>query len=316
MDRPVFIIGVPRSGTTLLRYMINSSEAVYVPGESHFIPRFFGRNPRGSLSRDDVDRITRAMRDDYPLFLRKWQGPELTGEWLWRHMAEPTPSALLDAVYSEYARQRGACRWGDKTPIYTNHMLLIDELFPDAQFVHLVRDARDVALSTDEKWGDRTHVDIYYAAINWSQRTRNVEVAAHLLGESRVHTLRFEDLVADPPAELQRICRFLAIDYDQRMAQPHLLGRKELRRKSFSAKVRTPPDASNQSKWKGAMPTRDIRLVQEVAGDVLRRYGYELADLGPPSKTDRLRLRALAAKYATLQSGRRVLQSTGLKHPN
>ena len=86
--------------------------------------------------------------------------------------------------------------------------------------------------------------------------------------------------------------------------------------RAFSSKVRTPPDAANSAKWKKAMPPRDIRVIQDVAGDVLARYDYELADLGPSSKADRFRLRALAAKYATLQSGRRVLQSAGVKHPN
>lgn len=316
MARPVFIIGVPRSGTTLLRYMLNSSNEIYVPGESHFIPRFFGRDPLAPLDREGVDRLVATLHKDYRLFLRKWKGAPLTGEWVWQHMAEPDPRSFIDTVFTEYARQRGADRWGDKTPIYTNHMLLIDELFPDSQFVHLIRDARDVALSTDEKWGDRTHVDIYYAAINWAQRTRNVEGAARLLGADRVHTLRYEDLIADPPRQLQAVCEFLGLQYTPRMAKPHLLGRKELRRKAFSAKVRTPPDPHNSAKWKRAMPRRDIRVVQDVAGDVLQRYGYEMAELGPATRADRFRLRALAAKYATLQSGRRVLQSVGVKHPN
>jgi hypothetical protein len=263
-----------------------------------------------------VDSIATRIVAEYGLFLRKWRGPDLTGGWLWEQMRSPTAAALLDALYSEYARQRGASRWGDKTPTYTNHMLLLAQLFPDARFIHLVRDARDVALSTDEKWGDRTHVDIYFAAANWAQRTRNVEESARILGPDRVHTMRYEDLIADPPGLLKPMCSFAGIEYTKRMAKPHLLGRQELRRKAFSSKVRTPPDATNQAKWKRSMPKRDIRVVQDVAGDVLRDYGYEIADLGQPDAAERLRLHGLAAKYSALQGGRRILQTAGLKHPN
>lgn len=316
MDSPVFVIGVPRSGTTLLRYMINSGGRIYIPQESHFIPRFFARHPHRPLTEEQIDAMLTTIRKDYPLFFRRWQGPELTGGQIVAARPSPTPADFVAEVFERYARGRGALSWGDKTPIYTNHMDLLNTLFPDSRFIHLIRDARDVALSTEDKWGDRAHVDLYYSVRSWRDRTLRVEQSTAALGPGRVHQLRYEDLIADPESHLTAICDFLGEPYDPRMAQPHLLGRRELRRTAFSAPIRRPPDPSKVAGWKQKMPEADQRLAQAVAGDTLARYGYELRPFPPLSRPLRGRLAAMRSKYEILQAGRRSLEAVGLAHPN
>ncbi len=310
---PIFIIGVHRSGTTLLRFMLSSHPAIYIPPESDFIPRFFRRKPEEILSPARAQRILDLIFTRYR-FGREWQGPALRGVAL--PGADLTPAVLLDALYSAYAAQNGAARWGDKTPIYSSYVDLLARIFPAAQFIHLTRDGRDVALSMLDKWGAQDfHIDMYFAARNWDRRTRQARRAGARLGESRYLELRYEDLVADPDVHLQSICRFLGEPYDPAMARQHELARGRVEAGSFHDAVRQPPSTGRVARWQREMTPADLRLFQRLAGALLQELGYPLAEAGTMNAAERLRMAALAAKYCLLQAGRRAAAALGLLPP-
>ena len=314
-ERPIFIVGVHRSGTTLLRFMLNSNPRIYIPPESDFIPRFFGRDPHGTLSQQRIAWLLDVIFARYRL-VKEWQGPPPDPEEFAAEMAEPAPAAFLDTLYSRYARQHESQRWGDKTPIYASYIDLLAAIFPDAQFVHIIRDGRDVALSMLDKWGDKElHVDLYFAARNWRRRIQQARASGTALGPGRYYEMRYEALVEDPERELQPLCRFLEERYLPEMAQPKRLGRRQIAAGDFHEPVRQPPSASRVGRWQQEMAPADLRLFQRVAGELLVELGYGLAGAGPmpPGETGRLAL--LALKYEALQAGRRVLQAIGLVPP-
>jgi hypothetical protein len=313
-QRPIFIVGVHRSGTTLLRFMLNSHPRLYIPPESDFIPRFFQRRPQGPLDEARVDWLLDVIFRRYRL-VKEWQGAPPDPAAFYAAMATPTPAAFLDTLYSRYARQHGAERWGDKTPIYASYVDLIAGMFPTAQFVHIVRDGRDVALSMLDKWGSEVHIDVYFAARNWRRRIGQARASGAGLGPERFYELRYEALVADPEAELRPLCAYLGESYVPSMAQPQRLGRRQFDEGDFHAALRRPPGTSRIGRWREEMPARDLRLFQHVAGPLLAELGYELADAGPMPAGERLRFAALAAKYAVLQGGRRGLQALRLVPP-
>ena len=171
-ERPIFIVGVHRSGTTLLRYMLNSHPHIYIPPEFDFIPRFFLRHPTRNLTPSQVHHMLEIIFTRYR-FIREWDGVAPKPGYFLTHLPAQTPAAFLDKLYRDYAAQKGAQRWGDKTPIYSSYLPLLDKIFPTAQFIHLYRDGRDVAVSMLEKWGAHDfHIDIYFTARNWDRRTR------------------------------------------------------------------------------------------------------------------------------------------------
>jgi hypothetical protein len=232
-------------------------------------------------------------------------------------MPDLTPAAFLDTLYGHYAKQYGAQRWGDKTPVYTSYMDLILQIFPSAQFIHIIRDGRDVALSMIDKWGaQKTHIDLYFAAHTWQRRLRQALGSAGRLGSDQYMELCYEDLVRDPEGHAREVCRFLGEAYVPAMAEPHRLGQRQIEPGSFHAAVRQPPSASQVSRWQREMSLSDQRIFQAVAGDMLAELGYETADLGEMTSGERGRLVALTGKYALLQAGRRLLQALGLFHPN
>ena len=314
-ERPIFIIGVHRSGTTLLRFMLSSSPRIYIPPESDFIPRFFLRDPRGALSDRQIAHFLKVIFTRYR-FVREWQGDPPAVDALLAEMPDRTPAGFLEALYGRYARQYGAVRWGDKTPIYTSYIDLIAEIFPQAQFVHIVRDGRDVALSMLEKWGHKAHFDIYFAARRWADRLRRAQASARRLGQDRFYELRYEDLVADPERFVAEICAFLDEPYLPQMAQPHLLGRERIQPGTFHDGVRQAPNTRRVGRWRQELSLADQRLFQALAGDLLEAYGYGLAELGVMPAVERARLGLLATKYAAFHAGRGLLQALGFYAPN
>src|SRR5512145_2065807 len=132
---PVLVLGVRRSGTTLLRVMLDRNPELAVPDESYFVPQLADRH-RGRI---DVDAFVDDLRR-LPT-LREWDVP--AGEVRARLRPGATLGDGIAAVYEVYAGRHGKARWGDKTPMYMEHLDLLERLFPEARYVHLVRDGRD-----------------------------------------------------------------------------------------------------------------------------------------------------------------------------
>jgi hypothetical protein len=314
--RPFFIVGVHRSGTTLLRYMLSSHSRLYVPPESDFIPNFFLRDPEGELSDRRIAEILDTIFTKYR-FMEEWQGDQPDTSDFVQSMSSRTPAALLDALYTAYARQNGAQRWGDKTPIYASYVDLIHQIFPTAQFIHIIRDGRDAALSMLVKYQeDEFHVDVFFAARNWVRRIRKAQSSRAGLAPDQYYELRYEDLVVDPEKELRGICDFLGETFESSMLRHHRLATTRIPSDShFFDTVRNPTTDDRIGRWRSGLSPADQRLVQVVAGRLLKELNYPLEDLGPMPPSEQLRLAALAAKYLTLQAGRRILQEVGLFPP-
>ncbi len=314
--RPIFIVGVHRSGTTLLRYMLGSHSRIYIPPESDFIPYFFLRDPTGELSDERIARMLRIIFERYR-FVKEWQGdPPAPGRFI-ASLPARTPAAFLDALYGAYAGQYGAERWGDKTPIYASYLALIHRIFPNAQFLHIIRDGRDAALSMLDKYErEEFHVDVFFAARNWVRRIRRAQRAGSRLGPNLYYELRYERLIQDPEGELRAICGFLGETFEPDMLEYHQVARERIATDShFFSNVRNPPSRQRIDRWQSEMPVKDQRLVQFVSGRLLTELGYSLNDLGPMPVSELVRMALLASKYAILQTGRRVLQAVGLFPP-
>jgi hypothetical protein len=314
--RPIFIIGVHRSGTTLLRYMLGSHSRIYIPPESDFIPYFFLHDPARELGDEQVARILRTVFERYR-FVKEWKGNPPDPVQFARALPSRTPASFLNALYSAYASQYGAERWGDKTPIYASYVPLIHQIFPAAQFLHIIRDGRDAALSMLDKYErDEFHVDVFFAARNWVRRIRSAQAAGSRLGPELYYELRYESLIEDPERELRAVCAFLGESFEAEMIDYHRTARERIPADShFFSNVRNPLSRQRIGRWQQEMELADQRVVQSVAGRLLTELGYPLADIGPMSASQMTRLAAMAVKYATLQSGRRVLQALGLFPP-
>lgn len=277
-----FVVGAGRSGTTLLRMMLDAHSSLAIPSETHFAPavRAFERGgPRAAVEKI----VGNVLWDDY----------NLPAEEFARRVELRRPSEVGDVLrtfYELYAERRGKPRWGDKSPYYVAIMTNIEEILPEARFVHVVRDGRDIALSTIPLWFGAN--DVAGVAREWVEKLASARRQARAL--PHYTEVRYEDLVRDPPAVLKRVCEFLQIEWEPSMLDYHReapqrlateLGDARLEGRLVSRDERLgihrlldrPPQPERVERWRGEMSSADVRTFEEIAAPTLEAFGYGLS---------------------------------------
>jgi hypothetical protein len=306
LTSPFFIVGHPRSGTTLLRFLLSGHPNIHIPEETGFIPFLVGREELDAeLSLAQV----RVILDRIGRLNRFWHGMVGDVAAFYQALPEPKLTYVLDALYRQQIAEYGASRWGDKTPLYIRYIRTLNEIFPTAQFVHLVRDGRDATLSALEKWPHRRwYMDSYYLLKNW---VRNIEAghqAARDLGPNRYLEVRYETLVQHPQQVLEQICEFLGEEF-----RPDMLDQAQAGTAFQShAEVQRPVSTASVQRWRTQMSPFDQKMADQLAGQTLSALGYELARLGPFSAVERLKLFLMLTKYLLTNTSRRVLYALGI----
>lgn len=315
-DPPFFIIGVHRSGTTLLRFMLCSHSRIYVPPETDFIPYFFGKDPHEQLSVERIAEIIKIIFTRYR-FVGEWKGEPPTIEEILAEMPNRTPASFLNALYSLYASQNGKLRWGDKTPIYASYVDIIHNIFPQAKFIHILRDPFDAGISLLEKYEkEEFHIDIYFAARNWVRRINDITASFKKLPPELYYELRYEDLVKQSAVKLREVCEFLGETYEPSMLNQHLLAQDRIAPDSrFFANVRKPINTDSIGRGRRELKPQDRRLIQYVCGSLMGRIGYAQEKAGIMTFFEKIRMILLIIKYEILQSGRRMATKLGLMPP-
>ena len=284
---PIFIVGAPRSGTTLLQYIVRSHPRLSLPtGESHFIvPLQQERQRFGDLSRpENVRRVLEEMwRRSQDFLATDLHGLRFTEETI-PDLAEAlaaegggTMAGVIAALFGRNAAGEGKVRWGDKTPYYVLHMELLLEMFPEAQFVHLIRDGRDCALSTLVRRDDFHVYNFYEAARYWQRYVEVGQEVGATLPPGHYFEIRYEDLLDDPPAALGRLCDFLGEEYTD-----DLVNFRKAREAGKTPLVAKPIQKGNKEKWRAQMSSRQLTLFEGAAGETLERNGYPLATAAHP----------------------------------
>ncbi len=301
---PIFLVGAARSGTTLLQYMLRSHPHLSAPtGESHFIiPLCREAEKFGDLKdAKNVARVLERMRDISREFMDEdLHGIQMDRAALAATMAERsdgTMPGLIRTLFELNAEGEGKSRWIDKTPYYILHLPWLAKTFPDARFVHIIRDGRDCALSMLRRARDLRIFNIYHAAQFWSQYVDAGQLAALDLPKNRYHELHYEKLLERPEDVLRELCKFLGEPFDQRLIDFQTSGDSGDR----TPLLRKPLQRDNQQKWRQKMTPWQIRVFESEAGDTLRRNGYPLAFPGrsrlPLPARIPYRLHIQAAKY-------------------
>lgn len=274
-DSPIFVVGCGRSGTTLLRLMLDSHPGLAVPGESHFIPPLWAyRRHYESRGKLDPRGLARDIMDT-PHF-KLWGIPEETVRRRVDALDAPHFADVVEAVFLAYADHHGKTRWGDKTPIYVLSLPLLSGLFPRARFVHLIRDGRDVALSyLSVPWGPTT---IWQAAHKWRRDVTGGRRDGRALGTAKYVEVRYEELVLSPREVLKRVCAFAGLGFAEEMLDYHRDAMARIQSPADGTKFHASasrPLATGLRDWHSQMPEADVMAFEAVAGDLLSELGYE-----------------------------------------
>ena len=285
-----FVVGVNRSGTTLLRMMLDAHPELTIPPETHFVPELIEAAESGTHSPEGLLAPITSQRE--------WGDFGLTEEGLLERfrLFEPlTAGDALRSFYEAYAERAGKPRWGEKTPIYVKSMRAISSALPEARFVHVIRDGRDVALSIRDR-ATKEH-PIERIAERWVRRITQAREQAKRLDHYR--EIRYEALILDTEATLHEVLDFYelpwddaVLDYHQRSAErleemkrglPDQGRRTALsveRRMMTHARTTEKPDPRRVSRWRESMDRADREQFESIAGPLLEELGYVTGD-GP-----------------------------------
>ncbi len=316
MDAPILVLGVRRSGTTLLRVMLDRNPVLAVPDESYFIPQLASRH-RGTLDveafADDLRRLPTIAEWDVPV--------DAVQE---RIRPDGELGDAIAAIYEVYAERHGKTRWGDKTPMYMQYLGLLERLFPTASYVHLIRDGRDAALShlavppgiMTESWGYPR--DAAGFACQWRSEVLAARGLGHRVGAGRYLEIRYEALVDDTRRELEAICAFADLPYESAMLD--YPGAVDVSAKAHQQSLRTAPTQGLRD-WRTEMDPAEVAAFERIAGDLLTSLDYELADRlqaeGPDMRA-RLALASYEAKELAWRTSGTAMQRSPLwrrRHP-
>jgi hypothetical protein len=289
MNPYLFIVGCPRSGTTLLRRLVDTHPLVAVIDEMRWIASFFerreGLTPEGLVTPELVDRL---------LAYDRFATLEINREQLARLIdtADPVPyPTFVTGIFDLYGQAQGKSLVGDKTPRYARRIGTLHTLWPHAKFVHLIRDGRDVCMSI-LNWKKADHAlgrfstwevdQVSTAAVWWEWHVRLGREDGGSLAPNLYHEVRYEELVSEPAKECENLCSFLDLPYDDAMLKFH-----EGRQKadpSLDAKKAWRPLTPGLRKWSEQMPTEDLERFEAAAGDLLEELGYPRACPPPPEE--------------------------------
>lgn len=288
----VFVVGSPRSGTTLLASALGRHRRIAATPETHFFTHFLDSRPGRGASREQ--RVARLLQTH----ARDCEVPD--EELLAEFSRLPNDDRhLFAALMGAFARRQGKPIVAEKTP---NHLWRVPEIrrwFPEARFIGIVRDGRDVVTSLMRV--DWTHGDLRRHCMDWR---RDAALCRRLASEAPGHflTVRFEDLVSDPVGTTSRVMAFLGLEFEPRQLDPAAevptvpAWESEWKQQSLAA-----PDAGKVARWKAEPPDRDslITMVTAMSGE-LARWGYDAADPGPVGLARLARERGANALYALI----------------
>jgi Sulfotransferase family len=294
----VFIVGCARSGTTLVRRIVDSHPAIAITRETHWITKWLERGdgitPEGMARPEILESLMAHER-----FARM---PIASGdlEALFEPDGALPYAAFVSGVFDLYGRAFGKRLVGDKTPAYVRSIPILHGLWPRARFVHVVRDGHDVALSAVSwrrsfrlarrfsTWSEEPYGT---AAVWWDWLVRLGREAGGALGPALYHELRYERLVADPPGECAALCGFLGVPYDGSMLEYHDAPSRAPA--GMYGKQRWEPITPGLRDWRSQMAAADVEAFEATSGPLLDELGYPRAVASPSaaaaSKAARLR---------------------------
>ena len=258
---PVFIGGAGRSATTLLRVMLDSHPYISCGPEMKVLPL--------------ICKFQTELKSGFAEFLNSYQVSDEKIDLLFRD--------LINGLFSSHLQANGKRRWAEKTPHNLLYIRQLSRIFPEARFVHVLRDGRDVAASLVEmQWFDiKSKQKIWYtenirnAAIYWKEIVSGIRKAAVDAGVwGRYAELRYEDMIVDPKENLEELMNFLGEEWDDRLLdyynQVHELPEGE----SSSPQVKKSLYTSSIGRWKQSFTDEDRRIFKETAGELLVELEY------------------------------------------
>jgi len=275
-DSPIFIIGTERSGSNLLRLILNAHSRISVPHPPHIMNYFgpiadrYGDLHEASALEPLVDDIMKLMN----VHIYPWEFA-VDREQVIAETHPRTLYGVVAAIYEQHQRHDGKARWGCKSTFMIHHVDAVLERNPDARFIWLIRDPRDVAVSSRKSVFSPFHPAL--TAELWLDQQAEGLALMEKLGEQRVLRLHYESLTQEAEKSVRKVCDFLDETFE-----PGMLRFFETKDAQKSARLSkswentgSPILTNNSRKYLSGLSQNEIRWVECITGELMDRLGYE-----------------------------------------
>jgi len=274
---PIFIIGTERSGTNLIRLILNSHPNISVPHPPHILKNFFSLEPLYSdLS---IDKNFKRLINDVVTSISFHHHPfgiKINKEKVFSSIKERNLINIFFAIYTQYLENAGKNRWGCKSTFMINHVALIRHYYPKAKFIYVVRDGRDVALSAKKTIFN--HYNVYYTADLWKKEQQIGIYWLNRLPREDILLIKYESLLSNPESCIKSICLFLNEPYIAEIL--NFFETNEAKKcASISCawqNLSRPIIKTNSGKFKNGLTQKETALFESIAAFELDFFSYAL----------------------------------------
>jgi hypothetical protein len=272
-EKPIFVVGISRSGTKLLRDILNNHPGIHMPNiESKFIPPMADRYLKWDemqwkngfndffLQFKETSFYEKMSASGIKIDPLRWYG----------NIDEFSYAGVVAALFILLAKDSGKpnALWGDKTPNYLLSIPLLKKLYPGARIIHIIRDVRDVALSARKAWNR----NLFYTAFRWRDYIRRCQNDAQPFTDNDYLEIKYETLLSKPESIIQQVCRFINIPYQANMLQ-------------LAAGTETVGDAkgstgilfNNTGKWHTQLTQKEINKIESICFSMLKTLDYPIS---------------------------------------
>jgi len=266
---PAFIVGVGRSGTTLLASILNRHSKVAVTSETHFFRLLEQNGGWEQVKTNWPEKAISFLSGLHHFYLLGIDPHQVTN-----NVKQPSIGSLFQALGDTFAKQSQKELWIEKTPLHLRYLDEIRTHFPESPILHILRDGRDVALSLCKvNWANKAYIQNLY---RW--RNELDQAASFLTHDKNLLTIRYENLLTTPTDTIKDVCNFLGISFEPNMLTPdgsesHLLERDS----NIKQNVSRPLIPHNSGKWKTELHAALTMGAQWLFKNDLLKWGYAVS---------------------------------------
>lgn len=282
---PMFIIGSPRSGTTLLRLMLNAHKNVCVPPECGFIQWLAPKYLSAIFDKKTIKEFIADLKKTKKIetwnldFSRLEEYIERKGSQSFQEVC-----MCVIAFYASNGRSKSVKYLGDKNNYYIDYLDEILEIFPNAKFLFLIRDGRDVATSyvtinnsiIDSDYKPVLPNSIKKIALSWNENNKKIHDFSLKIQPSQYMFLKYEDLITEPLEMCKQICDGLGLEFDENMVHFNQFNDEPKEFIQWKEKTLEKIDSKNLGKYKQVFSDEEIFEFNKIAEESLVKFGYEL----------------------------------------
>ena len=264
----IFIIGVGRSGTSLLQSILNSHSKISFLPETQFLRNYvFKKNV--SINKSNYKEIISQLEKD-PRFSRLNICPKIVIE---------KSKNMIDVyrnITNFFLKNKNKEIIGDKDPKIIENIEVLNYFFPNSKIIHIIRDPRDVVLSRTKARWSKKYPYFMHSIIYYLQMTLGRKMLYKYYNKNNFYEIKYEDLIKDPDYELKKICNFLEVEYENNILNYHNSSKELVSKDEFEWKKETfnPVDNKNFNKWKKEFNFFKILIIESICYSHIKENFY------------------------------------------